>query len=394
MEAVQFYLPTKIIAGPGVFRTLPGLLPVQNGTTALITDTGILATEKARELVSILRDAGGSLEIYDRVVPDPDEAAAGEAADFVKNCGADQVISLGGGSSLDTAKVACALAVNDKPLSAYQWEGEKFTNPPVPLFALPTTAGTGSEVTGVSVITSRDTKKGVLGDAMYPKAALIDAELTLSLPPNLTAHTGMDAIAHAVEAYVGRSASPVSDSFAREAIRLAGRNLLRVYENGGDLEARHGMALASCMAGIAFDQSGLGIIHSLASPVCADLHIPHGLAMAFLLPHGMEFNRRVREERIAEIGVLLGAVPEAMPAAEAAEQTVQYVAELRVRLGLTEDFREITRKFDEHKISTGTNEENFGRRATEVFLMRNNPVQPTPKECAAVFTKIFAEHRV
>ena len=394
MKAVQFYLPTNIHAGPGVFRSLPGMLPEPAGKTALISDTGILKTEKAQELVSGLRDAGCSLAVFDGVIPNPDEDAAAEAADFVKTSGAAQVIGLGGGSSLDTAKVACALAVNDKPLAAYQWEGEQFERPPVPLFALPTTSGTGSEVTGVSVITSRNTKKGVVGPAMYPRAALIDAELTLSLPPFLTAHTGMDALAHAVEAFVGKTATPLSDSFAREAISLIGKYLLRVFDNGADIEARHGMALASCMAGIAFDQSGLGIVHSLASPLCADLHISHGLAMAFLLPYGMEFNRQVREERIAEAGALLGAVPEGTPAGDAAGRTVEYVRGLRERLGLTEAFREITRKFDEHKRAGEAGEDNFGQRAAEVFLMRNNPVQPAPDECAALFTKMFSEHRV
>lgn len=386
MTALEFNLPTKIIAAPGAFRSLPDYLPRGAGKTAVISDAGILATERAGELLSILENGGFTLSVFDRVVPNPDEAAVEEAVAFLRECSAEQVVALGGGSSLDTAKVAAALAVNDKPLSAYQWEGERFEHPPLPLTALPTTSGTGSEVTGVSVITSRNTKKGVLGDAMYPMITIVDAELTLSLPPRLTAHTGMDALAHAVEAYLGKSAHPISDSFAREAVRLIGENLLKVFEDGGNIEGRHNMALASSMAGIAFDQSGLGIVHSLASPVCADLHVPHGLAMAFLLPYGMEFNRKVRGERIAEIGKLLGADSEA--------QTVQYVTKLRTQLGLEDDFRQISAAFSEHKSTTGTDEENFGKRAAEVFLMRNNPVQPSPAECAALFTKIFSEHTV
>lgn len=392
MTGVRFHLPTDVIVEPGIFRKLRGLLPVKGGRTAVITDKGIEETDGAKELFSLL-EKEYPLSIYNRVVPNPDEDSASQAAEFLRKSGVKQVIALGGGSSLDTAKIAAALAVNDKPLSAYQWDGEEFENPPLPLYALPTTSGTGSEVTGVSVITSRGTKKGVLGPAMYPRAALVDAELTVSLPPRLTAHTGMDALAHAVEAYLGRSASAVTDAFAEQAIRLTGKYLLRVFENSGDVEGRHGMALASTMAGIAFDQSGLGFIHAMASPVCADLHVPHGLAMALLLPYGLEFNRKEREKRVAEIGVLLGAV-ESSGASGAAEQTVRFITDLRSTLKLDSEFDKIGKLFGEHKKNTGTDEADFGRRAAEGHLMKNNPIHPEPEECAAVFTKMFTERTV
>jgi alcohol dehydrogenase class IV len=386
----EFFLPTKIIAEPGIFRSLPDLLPVSRGRTAVFTDKGIRQTERAQELLKILEKEGFDPQVYDAVVPNPDEKAAMEATEFIKRSGAQQVVALGGGSSLDTAKIACALAANPGSLEEYQWEGRKFENEPLPLCALPTTSGTGSEVTGVSVITSRNTKKGVLGDAMYPKLTLIDAELTLSLPPRITAHTGMDTLTHAVEAFLGRGASPVSDGFARESIRLTGKNLPLVFTNGDNLEARHEMALASSMAGIAFDQSGLGIVHSLAGPVCADLHIPHGLAMAFLLPFGLEFNREVSTGRIAEIGKLLGAVKEGDSTEKAVEKTIAYVRALRDELDLQPDFDDIVAKFHEHKKASGIDEADFGKRASQMFLMKNNPVHPSADECAELFGRIFA----
>jgi alcohol dehydrogenase class IV len=275
------------------------------------------------------------------------------------------------------------MATNEGSLEDYQWNNKPFANPPLPLIAVPTTAGTGSEVTGVAVITSRNAKKGIKKQEIFPKTAILDPELMLTMPPFLTATTGMDALTHAVEAYVGKNSNPVADSLAEAAIRLIGDNLAKAVENGSNIESRSNMALASTMAGIAMDQAGLGIVHSLSSPVCTFMHLSHGLANAVLLPFGMEYNLTTRPEYFAEIARLLGGDTSEMKREEAARLSVELVHRLIDRIGLGEELASIKNQFKKRN-----DLDTFGESASNIFLIRNNPKPASAAECTGIFRRI------
>ena len=252
-------LPTAIYSGKGIHREL-GELVKTGEKVIIITDEGLASTPVLGMITSVLDEGKISYMIYTKVSPNPDEETVRLILDYIKKEGADRIIALGGGSPLDAAKAAAALAPNPGPMEDYQWNSRIFENPPIPLIAIPTTAGTGSEVTGVAVISSRNMKKGIKQQAIFPEAAVIDPQLMAGLPPFLTAVTGLDALTHAIEAYTGLNSNPLTDSLCIEAIRLIHTYLPRAFRNGSDLEARENMALASTMAGIAMDQSGLGIV--------------------------------------------------------------------------------------------------------------------------------------
>jgi alcohol dehydrogenase class IV len=387
MQAV-FHLPTKIHAGQGSHTILPLLL--EGHRVLIVTDSGIAASPVLPMVQTVLLDAGVDAGLYTDIQTNPDQSTVERLTTFIRCSGIDQIVALGGGSPIDAAKAAAALATNPGTLDAYQWEGRSFEQKPLPLIAVPTTAGTGSEVTGVSVITSRNIKKGILGEAIFPRAAIVDPLLMTGMPLFLTASTGLDALTHAIEAYIGRNANPITDSMALEAIRLIARYLLKAGRNGDDLEAREGMAVASTLAGIAMDQAGLGIVHSLSSPVCAYLHQSHGFANAMLLPFGLEFNLTAAEEKLAALAQLLEPAG-ATGAARAgtgeqdretlARSAISAVRRLITALGLDEQIA--------HVRSERVNIPLFAADAAKMFLIRNNPRSAGEAECREIFSEIF-----
>jgi alcohol dehydrogenase len=380
MKKAMLNLPTALYSGRGTRRMLAELIPA--GTkAALITDKGLVNAPPVAMVGEILAEAGIEYEIYSDVDPNPDEETVTALTGWIKKIGAASVVAVGGGSPLDAAKAAACMAVNGKPLSAYQWDGEAFENPPLPLYALPTTAGTGSEVTGVAVITSRNMKKGINAREIFPAAAIIDPELMTGLPPYLTAITGMDALTHAIEAYVGLGANPFSDSLCETAIEMIAEYLPRAFACGNDIEAREAMGTASALAGIAMDQAGLGIVHSLSGPVCAYLHVSHGLANALLLPHGMRYNIPARHEKYAVIAELLGYDTASMAPRDAAEAAIYAVEELLEELELEEPIAKVL----DNKVDI----EIYGENASKMFLIRNNPRSADAKACSTIFASIF-----
>ena len=381
----KFGLPTQIIAGAGSHRKLPELLS-QAGPTVLVTDEGLVDSAIIAKVTAVLEAAGRPVAVVGDIRPNPDEETVERLTAYLKGQGASQVVAVGGGSPLDAAKAACAMATNDGPLEDYQWNNKPFANPPLPLVAVPTTAGTGSEVTEVAVITSRNLKKGIKTGAIFPKIALIDPELMVSLPPFLTATTGLDALTHAIEAYLGLATNPITDSLALTAIRMIGDSLRAVMADGSDLEAREQMALASTLAGIAMDQAGLGIVHSLSSPVCTFMHLPHGLANALLLPHGMAYNLPARSARLAEIATALGGDCRDREPLNAARLAVERVQNLLQDIGLAKEQDKFRQSLQER-----TDLEQFGENAASMFLIRNNPQPASAADCTKIFRAI-AQH--
>lgn len=380
MIQIIFDLPTKIVAKPGIYLQLPKYLN-SNFNTLIITDKGLVATGVVDKVKSILIDKKINVEIYSDIKPNPNEEVVNKITTLVKKNNFKQIIALGGGSTIDAAKATCCLSANEGSLEDYQWNNRPFEKRPLPLIAIPTTAGTGSEVTGVAVITSRNIKKGINAKEIFPKIALVDAQLMTSLPPYLTAITGMDALSHAIESYLGLNANPFTDGLAIEAIKLISKFLLRAYANGNDLEARHNIAVASTIAGLAMDQSGLGIVHSLASPVCSYLHWSHGLACSILLPYGMKYNLIARQSKMAYIAELMGANVFGLLEREKAQLAVESVLALEKDLNLDGVIQE--------KIKVKPDIDKYGKNAASMFLIKNNPRQASAQDCSKIFSEIF-----
>jgi alcohol dehydrogenase len=296
-----FPVPTDIHFGFGILQTLPARVKSLGGRRAfLVTDPGLRAAGILDQVVDLLQTHSIPVTVCDRVVPDSGSKLIDSTVAELKNAGSDVVIGVGGGSSLDTAKAIGALAKN--PGSCLDYVGlHNIRNKPLPVIAIPTTAGTGSEVTLWSVFTDEDksVKTAIGSFLLYPSIALCDPELTFNLPAHLTAATGMDALGHAIECYTNNACQPISAALALRAVELIGCHLRGAVLNGRDPQSRYGMLLASTMAGIAMNPTRLGLAHALAMPLGSwSLRVPHGISIAVTLPVVMEFNH------LAEPGAL------------------------------------------------------------------------------------------
>ena len=257
----------------------------------IVTDAGFLRTGLIEAPVSSLRAAGIHVDIYADVLADPPESLVRSAVDFARKAGSDIVIGLGGGSSMDVAKLIAVLAASTQQLSEVYGIGN-VTGARLPLVQIPTTAGTGSEVTNIAIVTTgATTKTGVIAPQLYADIAILDAELTLGLPAKVSAATGIDAMVHAIEAFTSKhKKNPMSDSLAKQALALLSANIASVCRDGNDLAARQAMLLGACFAGQAFSNAPVAAVHALAYPIGGIFHVPHGLSNALVLPHVLEFN--------------------------------------------------------------------------------------------------------
>ena len=305
----SFTLPTKIVYGPGCIFNLIEELKVNNGKRPIIvTDKGIREAGLLDRITSILDNNKVKYIIYDGVEPNPKDVNVEEGAKIAKEFGADSIISIGGGSPIDCGKsIGVLLSHNEDKIKKY--EGKTAATKHLPLLiAIPTTAGTGSELTFSSVIT--DTKNNykmtIKSPYTAPKVALCDPELTLTLPAHITASTGMDALTHAIEAYTANCSEPISDGLALYAIELIYNNLVLAFNEGQNLEARSGMLLGSMMAGIAFSHSDVASVHCIAESLGGVYDLPHGVCNAIFLPHVMEYNMNYAVEKYGRIGKAMG----------------------------------------------------------------------------------------
>ena len=316
--------------------------PICGDRVLLVTDPGMMATGLVQQVKDGLRAAGVAVMLFDQVQADPPESIVLQAAQKAR--GATGVIGFGGGSSLDVAKLAALLAASDQPLAEAYGVGNA-RGPRLPLVLVPTTAGTGSEVTPISIVTTGASEKmGVVSPLLLPDLALLDPELTLGLPAHVTAATGIDAMVHAIEAYasVNPNNNPISRALAVEALGLMGRMLLRAVQKPDDLEARTGMLLGSMLAGQAFANSPVAAVHALAYPIGGHYKVPHGLSNALVLPHVLRFNAQVAPEAYAELLPHVFLDLRAMGTAKAAAvQFAQSMADLSQACGLETGLREM-----------------------------------------------------
>ncbi len=275
----------------------------------LVTDPGLMAIGLVQPVLSALENEGLSTLVFDQVREDPPEATVLAAAEMARNGNVDGVIAVGGGSSMDVAKVVAVLLGGEQALPELYGVGQ-VTGSRLPLILVPTTAGTGSEVTPVAVITTGETTKaGVSSPVLLPDVAILDAGLTLGLPAAVTAMTGVDAMVHAIEAYTSRhKKNPLSDNLAIQALGLLSRNIRTAVHSGSDRQARENMLLGACLAGQAFANAPVAAVHALAYPLGGHYHIPHGLSNSLVLPAVLEFNMPEASGLYAELTeVVLGA---------------------------------------------------------------------------------------
>lgn len=293
MQGFEFFCPTKIVCGAHALDKLPGELESRGVAHPLVmTDAGLMKLGVAAKLTDVLDAAGVAYEVFDQVPPDSSMDVVNEVARLYTERGCDGFVAIGGGSVIDTTKGAAAsLACEGVDFATLQGSEILKADLP-PLIAVPTTAGTGSEVTLVAVVadTHKHAKLSFTSYKLVPHAAILDPALTSSLPPKLTATTGMDALTHAVEAYTSIQKNPVSDAFAVKAIELIAENLPVACREGANVDARTSLALGSLLAGAAFSNAMVGIVHALGHSLGGLCHIPHGQAMMMLLPHCVRYN--------------------------------------------------------------------------------------------------------
>lgn len=332
-----FSYPTRIVFGPGALARLPELIAELGGSRVLlVSDGGLVLAGLVDRVQKVL--ATVETVVFTEVPPNPTEACVDEAADIIRDRACDLVIGFGGGSAMDAAKAAALRTRHDRPLTEYEIQvgGDRHMTEDVPpIIAIPTTAGTGSEVGRSAVVTLADgNRKAVLcGPKLLPKVALCDPELTVDLPPHITAATGMDALTHNIEAYCSTAYHPICDAVALGGIRLAAANLQEAVRNGGNVEARGNMMLASSMGAIAF-QKDLGAAHSLAHPLSTIAGVPHGLANAIVLPHVMAFNKPAAMGRLGEIAGAMGCPVEGRDEEARADAAVEAVRALAGRIDI------------------------------------------------------------
>lgn len=332
----QFHLPTRVVTGVGCAARL-GAEGAALGRHALLV-CGASAARRAGfldPLCASLASAPVAVSLFAEVRGEPtlDLVEAGIAQ--LRNDGCDVVIGVGGGSAMDTAKAIAGLACLPGSVAEY-FQGRSLEGPGLPLITVPTTAGSGAEVTKNAVLSdpARQCKESIRSDDWFARVALVDPELTRSLLPSVTAATGSDALCQAIEAFVSIGASPTTDALAGEAIRRIGRSLVWAYQDGDDLEARADMLYGSLLAGIALANARLGAVHGLAHPLGIRFGIPHGTVCGLLLPHVMAYNLPWAEHKYAQVAACLGAAPSGLPVAQAARLGVLKVQQLVRRIDL------------------------------------------------------------
>jgi len=375
---LRFHVPTRIYFGSGIISQLKEIVEdnFKDSRFFLVTDQGILNSGIADKVLSQFQN----IQVFDKVEQNPKFNTVNRAGDIVREVKPDVVIGLGGGSALDAAKAVALLATNPGNIEDYEGKG-KYRSLPLDVLAIPTTCGTGSEVTWVSVVThtERMFKMSIKGPHMFPAVALVDPDLLVTLPPPLVASTGMDALTHAIEAYTVKPATYFTDIYAREALQLIFSSLERAYKDiKTDKEAREGIMLGSTIAGLAFGNSDVGAVHCVAEAVGSIYDTPHGVTNSIFLPFVMEFNLPAAKDRYAEIARIAGI--EEKDKNVAARRLIQKIISLSHTLNIP-SFRELDIQKDK-----------FPELAKKSFQNNSNPSNPrevSEKDYLVILEKAF-----
>lgn len=342
MQGFVFQSTKSILVEPGSSSRIGELVKALGcQSILLVSDPGVKGAGLLQTGLQGLEQQGVAVTLFTDVEADPPVHVIDAAVKLARDAKVDGVVSIGGGSSMDVAKLVALLAVGEEKLDDIYGVG-MVKGRRLPLVLAPTTAGTGSEVTPISIVTTGEgEKKGVVSPVLLPDWAVLDAELTLGLPPAVTAATGIDAMVHAIEAYTSkRLKNPLSDVLARDALRLLGGNIHEACRNGTNREARHNMLLGSMLAGMAFANAPVAAVHALAYPVGARFHVPHGLSNSLVLPQVIRFNASSAEQHYSELAEIL--TPGAKGnATERTRALVEMLSALPVDLGLPTRLRDV-----------------------------------------------------
>ncbi len=378
-----FNVPPTVLVGAGASQEAATQVKRLGAERVLlVTDAFLEQTGLAARLGGQLEQAGIGVRVFSDVQPDPTVANVGAGLRAFREARADCLVALGGGSPIDAAKAIGILTQNPEPLGQYAGY-HRVPRRGAPVIAIPTTAGTGSEATKVAVIT--DTERGVkmmiLDQHLLPAAALVDYELSLSMPPALTAHVGIDTLTHGIEAYVSRKANALTDPLALSCIELCARHLATAYREPHNRAARAGMALAACQGGMAFANSSVCLVHGMSRPIGAYFHLPHGLSNAVLLPAVTRFSLDGATERYAAIARVMGLAGAGDSATAAARQLADGLAALNAQLA-------VPALRDCQGMERARFEQLLARMAEDALASgspQNNPLVPTPAQLRELY---------
>ena len=366
MSVSAFKIANRLITGPAAIEQLSAELTRLNVQNPLIVTDAILVKSGTVDL-ALAQLGGRRYGLFDQVKPEPEISIVEDCTRAYREGGHDGLIGVGGGSAIDIAKGVAAFASHEGPLAElFGVDLVKRKGPP--LIAIPTTAGTGSEVTNVAIFSDKQAqlKKGIVSDYLLPDVALVSPLMTLTCPRSVTAASGVDALVHAIESYLSVNASPITDAIALGAIKLIVKALPKAYANPSNLQAREDMATASLMAGMAFGNAGVGAVHALAYPLGGRFNIAHGVSNALLLPYVMTWNKMACVERMQDIAEAMGVKTAHLSANEAADKAVEAMTELCAAVEIPAGLR-----------SFGVPEDAIAAMAVEAAgierLMRNNP---------------------
>jgi alcohol dehydrogenase class IV len=385
MERISLFRTTKrILFGAGSVEKIGQEAQILKAKKALIiTDPGIIQSGLLPMVEKPLRSVGVSFTVFDGVEPDPKIEVAEKGLELAKREGIDLIIGLGGGSSLDIAKVTSVLVTNPGKIESFLGI-DLIPNPGVPLILVPTTAGTGSEVTPIAILsdTKEKLKKGVVSSHLFPEVAILDPKLTVGLPPSVTAFTGMDALTHAIESYISLNATDVTDLLAFRAMELIAKNLRMAYAHGENLRVRSNLLEGSLLAGMAFANAGVAAVHAFAYPLGGEFHIAHGLANTLMLPYVMRYNIIGCPDKFAQMARAFGEPIEGLSELDAAEAAVKYIERLSDDLRVPRRLRAV-----------GIPESAVPQMAESAMkvtrLLVNNPRKITLEDAIAIYTSAY-----
>ena len=383
-EVYTLFNVGKIVAGIDSIQAIQDFAVEYHLKTALIiTDQGVWNTGLVEKPRKLLEAAGVKVEIINNTPPEPATDHVNQVYATAKKMDCQAIIGIGGGSSMDVAKITAVLLTNTQSLKELL-SGAKIEKDGLPTLMIPTTAGTGSEATqnAIFLVPEEESKVGIVSSKLVPNWAILDPRLTIGLPPAITAATGMDALCHAIECYISKKANPLSDTYALRAIGLISRSLRKAYQNGSDIDARHDMLLAALFGGMSIASSSTTAVHALAYPLGGKYHIPHGLSNAVLLPHVMQFNLDAAEEKFKDIAVAMGIQVEGLSTKEEAEKMIENL------FSLTHDLN-----MDIHLRDKGVAEKDLEimvEAASKVTrLLNNNPKPMTKEDIRNIYQKIL-----
>lgn len=383
-KIISLRSPHLILAGIGASERLgQEATGIGAKRVLLVTDQGVIDSGMAKKIEDHLKKEGMEVAIFKEVLPDPDIANAEACIERAKKGKFELIVGLGGGSSMDIASITSVMLTN--PGTIYDYFGINLVkNPGIPTILIPTTAGTGAEVTPNAILTDtkEKLKKAIVSPYILPRIAIVDPLLTVSMPPSVTSSSGIDALTHAIESYTSNNATILTDLFAREAMVMIGRSLRTAVANGNNLEARYDMSIGSLYAGISLANAGVTAVHALAYPLGGQFDIPHGIANGLLLPYVMEFNVHGNIPKFAQVAKFLGERVEHLSLLDQAYHSARTVKALYKDLKIPQSLRELN--VPKEAIPE------MARAAINVTrLIGNNPRKMTVEDIEKIYEKAF-----